>query len=85
MAEYIEREALLAEMRVSSKAAYLVVMDAPAADVAPVVRAKWEFSHTTSDGFAVVKCSNCGHEAFAMAIYVKEGHFCPNCGAKMEG
>lgn len=33
MAEYIKREALMAEMRVSGKAAYMVVQEAPAADV----------------------------------------------------
>lgn len=46
---------------------------------------RWEDSHISSDGFAVVKCSSCGHEAFAVACYVKEGNFCPFCGAKMGG
>ena len=45
---------------------------------------EWNYSHTTEiDHFTVVKCSKCGHEAFAMAIHVKDGNFCPNCGAPM--
>ena len=55
-------------------------------DAVEVVHGRWEFSHTTTvEKYDVVKCSNCGHEAFAIAIYVKEGHYCPNCGAKMDG
>ena len=55
-------------------------------DAVEVVHGRWEFDHTTTvEKYDVVKCSNCGHEAFAIAIYVKEGHYCPNCGAKMDG
>ena len=54
-------------------------------DAVPVVHGRWEFSHTTTvEKYSVVKCSNCGHEAFEIAIYVKEGHYCPNCGAMMD-
>lgn len=96
MTEYIERETVVSVLRhlltpnkspaqrELLRVAEIGVQRIPAANVAPVVRGKWEFSHTSSDGFAVVKCSNCGHEAFAMAIYVREGHYCPNCGARME-
>ncbi len=49
-----------------------------------VWRGEWNYSHTTeTDHFAVVKCSKCGHEAFAMALYVKVGNFCPSCGSAM--
>ena len=52
--------------------------------VEKVWRGEWNYSHTTeTDHFAVVKCSKCGHEAFAMAIHVKDGNFCPHCGAPM--
>ena len=58
----------------------------PTVDAVEVVHGRWEFDHTTvAEKYDVVKCSNCGHEAFAIAIYVKEGHYCPNCGAKMDG
>lgn len=57
----------------------------PTVDAVEVVHGQWEFSHTTTvEKFNVVKCSNCGHEAFAIAIYVKQGRYCPNCGAKMD-
>lgn len=50
--------------------------------VEQVWRGEWNYSHTTeTDRFAVVKCSKCGHEAFAIALYVKDGNFCPHCGA----
>ena len=49
-----------------------------------VWRGEWNYSHTTeTDHFAVVKCPECGHEAFAIALYVKDGNFCPACGAPM--
>ena len=61
-----------------------VVNMMPTVDAVGVVHGRWEFSHTTTvEKFAVVKCSNCGHEAFAIANYVKDGHYCPNCGADM--
>ena len=65
---------------------YAALRDVATVDAVEVVHGRWEFSHTTTvEKFAVVKCSNCGHEAFAIANYVKEGHYCPNCGAKMDG
>lgn len=64
------------------------VEDAPAADVAPVVHGRW-IHHSRYEGcseqFELVKCSQCNHEAYAMAIYVHGGNYCPNCGAKMDG
>lgn len=52
--------------------------------VEKVWKGEWNYSHTTeTDHFAVVKCSKCEHEAFAIAFYVKDGNFCPACGAPM--
>lgn len=91
MAEYIERGRLLRDPYFQedrypeSHLLRMAIINQPAADVVPVVHGVWEFSHTSSDGFAIVKCSNCGHDAFAIAFYVKEGNYCPNCGAKMGG
>lgn len=59
----------------------------PAADVAPVVHGRWMHSRyeDCSEQFKLVKCSQCNQEAYAMAFYVVDGHYCPNCGAKMDG
>ena len=57
------------------------ILDAPAADVAPVRHGQWEWD--TED---IYRCSNCAEKS-----HVKEvlGHpewdYCPNCGAKMDG
>lgn len=39
----------------------------------------------SSEQFDVVKCSRCGLEAYAMAYHVRDGNYCPRCGAKMDG
>lgn len=69
--------------------AHFVAMIArfPVADVAPVVHARWIHSRyeDCSEQFELVKCSQCNHEAYAMAFYVRGGNYCPNCGAKMDG
>ena len=59
----------------------------PAADVAPVMHARWIHSRyeDCSEQFELVKCSQCNHEAYAMAFYVRGGNYCPACGAKMDG
>ena len=49
-----------------------------------VWRGEWNYSHKTKiDGFDVVQCSKCGQEALTLALYVKNGNFCPYCGAPM--
>lgn len=57
------------------------------ADVAPVVHGRWMHSRydNFSEQFDRVKCSQCNHEAYAMAFYVVDGNYCPHCGAKMDG
>lgn len=50
----------------------------PTADVAPVVHGRW-----VDAGRGIKACSNCNHgikEHMACA-----NHYCPNCGAKMDG
>ena len=52
--------------------------------VEKVWRGEWNYSHKTKiDGFDVVQCSKCGQEALTLALYVKNGSFCPYCGAPM--
>ena len=63
------------------------ILSLPAADVAPVVHGKWVHSRydRSSEQFDVVKCSRCGLEAYAMAYHVRDGNYCPRCGARMDG
>ena len=102
MAEYIEREAAVTVCDKQYKeclrksdfcgdtVAWNICADIkaiPAADVAPVVHARWIHSRyeDCSEKFELVKCSQCNHEAYAMAFYVRGGNYCPSCGAKMDG
>lgn len=92
MAEYIEREALLHEMKMDIRPPFAVVRDFPAADVAEVKRGQWLNFY---NDFSTAECSKCGElvevspdETPKEEIFkeFKEFyHFCPNCGAKMDG
>lgn len=96
MSDYISREALLDSICYetcgiafcgATNCAFMAkVCSAPVADVAPVVHARWIHSRyeDCSEQFELVKCSQCNHEAYAMAFYVRGGNYCPNCGAKMK-
>lgn len=53
------------------------VKDCAAADVAPVVRGRWNDSY---DGITPY-CSVCGH---SHRLMVRKPSYCPNCGAKMD-
>ena len=97
MTEYIERDALLDDISAAVKHRGMgeiigqtlmrYVKRQPSADVAPVVHARWMHSRyeDCSEQFELVKCSQCNHEAYAMAFYVRGGNYCPACGAKMDG
>ena len=90
MAECIEREAvidLITRRYENPEICTQEINSIPAADVAPVVHARWIHSRyeDCSEQFELVKCSQCNHEAYAMAFYVRGGNYCPNCGAKMDG
>lgn len=83
MAEYLEREALLHEMKMDIRPPFAVVRDFPPADVAPVVHGNWvscfEDWRKQIEGD---KCSSCGFEHYGTNI--RSYNFCPNCGAKMD-
>lgn len=88
--EYIRRaEALEITTRTCGDyaVAFAEIRKLPAADVAPVVHGKWVHSRydRSSGQFDVVKCSRCGIEAYAMAYHVRDGNYCPRCGARMDG
>ena len=85
MAEYIERESAIAWFMPYVHAgenidADVVISDIKgmkAADVAPVVHAKWD---------ANGRCTNCGGHApfYSMASTYHESPYCFECGAKMD-
>ena len=98
MDEYIKRDGLLRKFNIddmmnvngtliSLREARETISNFPAADVAPIRHGKWVHSRyeNCSEQFEMVKCSCCGREAYAMAFYVRDGNYCPNCGAKMNG
>lgn len=54
-----------------------MIEDAAAADVAPVVHAQW-----IEDGSGIIICPECKRGYNLIAKYT---HYCPNCGAIMDG
>lgn len=54
-----------------------LVDEIPAADVAPVVHGRWG-----DDGSGIIIYSECGRGYSLIPRYT---HYCPNCGAKMDG
>ena len=62
--------------------AHRLVLDAPAADVAPVVRAKWEPS---AFAYGFVRCGNCKDELSEHWGDSRKWPRCNVCGARMDG
>ena len=83
MAEYIEREALIAEYDRVHKGpaggARKLMVDAPAVDVVEVKHGEWIKPYINKYGHPCHCCSLCGFKASQ-----QDKNFCPNCGAKME-
>lgn len=99
MAEYIAREVLLAQLRAMEsynaspmyRRGYddcvVTVLNAPAADVVPVVRGEWMRPHWKNSDYCC-NCSECDGEAMHREYqWNKKGIYpiCPWCGAKMDG
>ena len=55
-----------------------IAHDLPAADVVPVRHGRW-IPHRLDDGYTTWTCSDCG------TVGIEAFHYCPNCGAKMDG
>lgn len=97
MAEYIDREAAVdavadiyydtPEINLTAEKFEAAINGIPAADVAPVVHGRWEVS--TDEWFEtdVYTCSKCRESYVLVEGTPKENlwHYCPNCGAKMDG
>ena len=92
MAEYIEREALLADIDAAIEKAglgYVVgqtikryVKRVPASDVAPVVHGR--IVGSLEDGLYRRRFSCCGEDATMITQWAWP-KYCPNCGAKVDG
>lgn len=84
LSQYTDNECYTEKCQEAHRMALTALRPVSREQVEKVWRGEWNYSHTTeTDHFAVVKCSKCGHEAFAIALYVKDGNFCPACGAPM--
>ena len=93
MAEYIQRSyirkmamfemAYTMETETDAAVVLRMIDDAPAADVAPVVRGRWEFlgPNRRIRGCMCGTCSVCK----VRSKYIVNTMLCPNCGAKMDG
>lgn len=83
MKDYIERSKVI-EITAETGALETQsrVRSLPAADVAPVVHARWEPSVRY---MAAIKCGACGEDIFLDdPDQYEEWSYCPLCGAKMD-
>ena len=55
-----------------------LIEKAPTVDAVPVVHGRW-----VDAGRGIKACSNCNHGIKEHMAYAN--HYCPNCGAKMDG
>lgn len=98
MCDYISRDMAierLTKVEVTNRLATMTdakreIAEMPAADVVPVVHGKWIIG--TGDDEFDVKCPKCGWDdifevaGIAAVKRISEPmHYCPNCGAKMDG
>lgn len=82
MPEYIERKSALSAINefFHDPKVDLVLNAIPAADVVPVVHAKWERLNNTQKHY----CPECGMDFDLYACIRKLFNYCPYCGAKMD-
>lgn len=90
MAEYIDRVDAIKAVNeqnafTMTRAALIDVLNGiPAADVAPVVHGRWEYTPQTFNTLCQIRCPFCAWWSLDPSI---DGiyKYCPNCGAKMDG
>lgn len=96
MAEYIEREAVLAKAApvegcFSNMISAYDVAEIPAADVAPVVHGRWFDTGVENETGNIYFCSVCNKynnpnkKDVEMKRAKEKPNYCPNCGARMDG
>ena len=62
--------------------------DAPTVDAVEVVHGEWEITEDDYLSLVEMKCSVCGESygfEFFEDVTPRNYHYCPNCGAKMDG
>lgn len=90
--DYISREAAQLAIKAAARGASVAagmrleaalkeITQTPAADVAPVAHGKWERKHSNW------YCTNCrkGYRITNGAPAANTFHYCPSCGARMDG
>lgn len=91
MADYMSREAVLADLSAAAEKGGMgqIIADTmmryvkrkPAADVEPVRHGRWEW-----DLLDIYRCSVCGEKSKVKEVMNEPvWDYCPNCGAKMDG
>ena len=85
MPEYIERQAVLDALQAPEMFGITpyhieLITRIPAADVAPVVHARWQMRRSSW------YCTNCGrgYRSIYGSVPASQHNYCPNCGAKMD-
>lgn len=79
MAEYIDREVLIAEFKRMKLGENCFIERVFADGVAPVVHGKW------LDNVDYMFCSKCGMKWNYYDNDTQDFKYCPSCGAKMDG
>ena len=65
---------------------HLVELEAKAVEVIKSERhGEWKVVPSTSGGYHDFRCSECRKFRFHNGEMIKKYHYCPNCGAKMDG
>ena len=85
MDEYIKKEAVKRLANNNFSGLLAAIDSIPAADVAPVVHARWiyvEETLATSSGYC---CSACRRPRWLSPDVPEVFKYCPKCGAKMDG
>lgn len=64
-----------------------LIEKAPTVDAVPVVHGRWDDSgrYTFPGGDTAVRCTNCGCALTESEYHLQNWHYCPVCGAKMDG
>ena len=87
MDEYVKRKAvidLITRRYENPKICTQEINSIPAADVVPVVHARWKYIPQTLNTLSQLRCPFCGWWSLDPSI---DGtyNYCPNCGALMDG